>query len=366
MSSHSRVGGSGAKRWINCPASVALSKGLPEEETSVYAQEGTDAHELAEKHLREMIESKKLNLSGNEAVDVYTEYVRQLGCVETLEVEKEICISYLDEELWGTVDAVAYNSKEDVLHVIDFKFGQGVMVDAKNNYQLLFYATGVYHDYLPERIKVHIVQPRANSGDTIKTWEFDAECIVEFEASIRGALDEINRLEDSDAELDENAVSEGSWCQFCPALSVCPKHIARYDSLVPKKELPVTEISDEFIVRVISEKKSLLKWIESLEKDMAKRLLDGEKIEGLKVVESVTKRRFKDFDKFQKKFGKTKTQKKVPITLTEAKKAFGEDALAPYLEKPAGKPTMVPADDKRKPIEVSITEGYDSIEGDEA
>ena len=56
---HAKLSASGAGRWASCPGSVQMEDGIPDSE-SVYAKEGTLAHELSELKLKHYLDPKGL------------------------------------------------------------------------------------------------------------------------------------------------------------------------------------------------------------------------------------------------------------------------------------------------------------------
>lgn len=139
MTAHAKLGASNAHRWMVCPGSVAAEDGLPDK-TSAFAQEGTDAHELAEQALRmahmppEHVEkrdwAKYADIKSNEFLDlfedqvmadyvrVYTDYVNHLAVdCDTIEIEQRVSYADWVPGGFGTADAIIV--KGDTLHVCD-------------------------------------------------------------------------------------------------------------------------------------------------------------------------------------------------------------------------------------------------------
>ena len=174
---HCLLGGSSSERWINCPPSARLTEDM-EDVTSVYAEEGSNAHALAEYKLNRAIgikleypELSIFNKEMDEYTDSYVSFV--LEQIETLKEEDNGNAPYVMVEhqvsydKWvsggfGTIDFLAATNK--TLHVIDFKYGLGVKVDATENSQLKIYALGAIQEleclYDFEKIILNIYQPR--------------------------------------------------------------------------------------------------------------------------------------------------------------------------------------------------------------
>ena len=226
---HARASASKADQWVTCPASIAYVEKLirqgklpAKEDRSVYADEGTRAHDYAEAYLTAYIAGTKLppvpqEYVDNDSVGLIMSYINgviELKGEDDLLVEVEVPLFYSANES-GTVDACVLTPYS--LHVRDLKWGYGV-VDSRFNRQSAIYAESMikdinddilaekYPDYLtiPDSfpITIGIVQPRTAMDDTV--WEltygelkaFNLEALVAhrqiltnrvfFQASIKG------------------------------------------------------------------------------------------------------------------------------------------------------------------------------------
>jgi hypothetical protein len=178
---HSSQSASGAYRWMACPPSAQLEQQFPNE-TSIYADEGTAAHDLAEHKLKKALKlrSKKPNSKYHseemdEMTDAYVEY-----CLSLIEKEKEGCkdVQVLIEQKldfsdyvpngFGTGDLVVVGN--ETLHVVDLKYGKGVMVSAERNPQMMLYALGALSIfemlYEIKKVSMTIAQPRLDNFST--------------------------------------------------------------------------------------------------------------------------------------------------------------------------------------------------------
>lgn len=389
MSGHSKLGASGCKRWMACPASIALAVGLPQAPTSKYAEEGTLAHELAEQMLRNFYSigdslidktipalSFEPDSEMTQHVLKYCDFITDLttsfvGNFQTL-IEEKVHIEWVDQELWGTADCIVYDPEENHMHVFDLKYGEGIMVDAEENPQLLFYAAGCFMKFMPETITSYIIQPRANSGDTVKSWTYPASRIHEFEAELTEAVLQVdgylNGAPDPGWEepIGSSDVNPGDHCQFCPAKTICPKHLETFTDLTAALENQILpqELTKELMLKVMEVKKELLDWIKGIEEAALDRLLKGEEIEGLKLVRKRTNRTWKDEAKFIKKFGKRKTTVTKVMTPAQAEKAFSKSEVAHYATQEEGQPTLALESDKRKAIAPPALEMFENVEGE--
>ena len=145
-SQHAILSASGADRWIHCHPSARLEEPI-EEKPSVYAAEGTEAHSVAEKKLRNWIEGhprrkvKAATGEMDEATNFYKDYVLEVynkekkkSDIADLFIEVQVDLTPWIPEGFGTSDAVIVSNH--TLHVIDFKYGEGVKVNAPHNPQL--------------------------------------------------------------------------------------------------------------------------------------------------------------------------------------------------------------------------------------
>ena len=228
MAAHSKLGASSAYRWFACPGSVKACADAPDNE-SVYAAEGTAAHELAaaclektpfkapEDFLGKAFNGFEVTEEMAEAVEVYrTAILDEYEMGDELMVEQRFDLSHVYPGCFGTNDALLYRESEGLLIVYDYKHGRGVPVEVEGNKQLLYYALGACtgkHNRRVEQVELVIVQPRCpHPNGPVRRWRFDAVDLLDFEAELRAAA---RRTEDSDER------HAGSHCKFCPAAPTC-------------------------------------------------------------------------------------------------------------------------------------------------
>ena len=228
---HALLSASSSKQWLHCPPSVRLQEGFPNE-SSNYAEEGTFAHEVCEykvkKYLHERVKRPQSEEYDTEEIeqitDLYAEFVistveemKRNGCEPLVLVEERVDYSHIAPAGFGTADMLIIGRDDDgrgLLHVCDFKTGQGVFVDADHNSQMMLYALGGLHAYgyiYPiERVRMTIIQPRL---ENISTFECSRSELEEWGESIKPI-----------AEMAYEGKGEqkpGDWCRFCRAKSVC-------------------------------------------------------------------------------------------------------------------------------------------------
>ena len=360
MAKHAVLSASSSERWINCPPSARLCEAY-EDKGSDYAAEGTDAHTLCEYRLKQALgiptEDPIENLSWyNEEMEEcaagYTAYV-----VELLETAKQTCsdpvvmieqrvdFSRWVQEGFGTADCILI--ADGVLNIVDYKHGKGVEVSAEGNTQLSLYSLGALEIfdgiYDIDRVCVHIFQPRKSN-------------VVSF------MMDKADLYQWADTELTEKAqlayegqgsFSCGEWCRFCKAKAECRERaeanlaLARYEFQSPAL------LDDEEIADILGKVDALTAWASDVKEYALQQAISGKEWTGWKLVEGRSNRKYTSeaavattvegagFDPYERKvLGVTAMQKMLGKTRFE-------ELLAPYIEKPQGKPTLVPESDKR-------------------
>lgn len=312
---HSEHGASGAYRWLACPGSVSMSRGIPDK-TSPYAVEGTAAHELAELALLKKrdadfwigtkLEGVEVTQEMADAVQVYVDYiVTKLRDGDDLRIEQRIKLDKLNpaRPMFGTADCVIYRESEKHLYVIDYKHGAGVPVDAVDNPQLRYYALGALlslgESQPCEQITACIVQPRADHpdgpirADTMSTGE-----LLDFAADL---------VEGVEATLQEDApLNPGKHCRFCKAAAICPAkrdqalELAQIefgdDALLPDRIDP-RQMTIEQVSNFLNAADQIEDWLRSLRAHVQSQLEAGEAVPGWKLVNKRATRVWSDKDK---------------------------------------------------------------------
>lgn len=238
---HSLLSPSGASRYLECLAAPAMCMGLGDTE-SAYADEGTRAHEIAERCLRENLEPAIAVLPGEE--DFIEPLARYIGNVhaatfgaEHLWYEQKVDLSHiLGTGEGGTADVVALvPTKESALEVkatytlvvIDLKYGKGVPVSAANNPQLMLYALGAYEmarllGYEITGVVTYIEQPRLTESSC---FAYSLEMLADFAQNVKSKARVIKLLVDKTLPLDDTYFAPGEkTCRFCAAAKTecCP------------------------------------------------------------------------------------------------------------------------------------------------
>ena len=226
MSKHSPIGASSRYRWSKCPGSVQMSDGMPNV-AGPAAIEGTLAHELVA-YVLEKAFSKNVGYSAvtDELLahlDVYLSYVWQLKQKsKVIHIEHSFDMQDIFYQLYGTADCVAFDEENETLHVVDYKHGQGIVVEVENNLQLEYYALGALSTlkYPCRWVQMTIVQPRAYHPDgPIRHWKIPSIDFIEIEHQL---------IREAKAAMKKDAtLLAGTHCMFCPGKKVCPEnHVA--------------------------------------------------------------------------------------------------------------------------------------------
>lgn len=376
---HALLSPSSAARWMRCPASVVVTRDMPED-SSPYAVEGTCAHRLAELLLNgadgfPADEAAKVIAAGVdpdslvEPVRVYVDYVRSLGSEIVTEVSLDISLITKEPEARGTSDAVVFS--EGVLHVCDLKYGKGEPVSADGNPQLAIYAGAALaaFDFLGEirEVCMHIVQPRLNS---ISVWRVSVDELMAFLADVTRAGAQCLRLldeyQDPDTVPAEFFQPCANACRFCRNRGKCTA-LAKYALSVAGLDLPAplkASLDAQQLAYILDRIGLIKSWMGEVEAAAHAALMEGREVPGYKLVEGrAGSRKWTDESKAEKLLKAWKVPAdfryvKSLISPTQAEKLLKLktltdeqwDELCGYVSREPGKPTVVPASDKRPAI----------------
>lgn len=361
---HALLSPSASHRWLNCPPSVRLTEGL-ESETSAYAEEGTCAHSLCEYKVNQAIgiqeedprpALKYLDEEMEECSDEYRNFVmetfakneEETGSKPFISIEERLDISRYVPDCSGTGDCVICS--DGVLHVIDFKYGSGVKVDADRNSQLMIYALGAYELfkmlYDIQVVRMSIFQPRMAN---VSTYEMPIEDLLSW------AKEELMPK----AELAFNGTGEmasGPWCRFCKLKPSCKKRAEENMAGVWEDFALPPVLSNEEVSEILDKASEIKNWLTDIEGYAFEVLQRGGEIPGYKIVEGKSNRKYTDEEAVAstvQEAGYDPYEKKVlgitAMTSLLGKKKFNE-LLSPFVTKPQGKPTLAPLSDERKAI----------------
>ena len=368
---HSEVGASGAHRWMLCPGSVTLSRGLPNP-SSEFAEEGTRAHELGEAILSglELIDIVNRTPEDQEMIDYVSEYtnfvleelnrcqVKQTEKI-VLHVEAEVNLHDIDERMFGTQDAMFYCAAEGTLYVFDLKYGKGIEVDVEDNPQLMYYALASWTTCFASKVVLTIVQPRTD-GQSIKRVTYSYADMMRFSRELEVA---INRV---DAE-PETYVPGPKQCKWCIASAVCPalsKTFSDTTQLQPQNPLvesdtpTVVDMTPERLGTIYANIPMLKKWLEDVDTHCVELSKAGVTIPGTKLVQQRKHRVFKNPKAAKNallKAGYREKDIEASKLITPAqleKLGVPKKEVAKLTITPVGKPVLARENDKRPALDI--------------
>lgn len=357
---HAVLSASSSERWLNCPPSARLCEAY-EDKGSDYAAEGTDAHALCEFRLKQALEIpaddpiENLSWYNEEMEDCaagYAAYVSELletaklTCADpVILIEQRVDFSRWVQDGFGTADCIVIADGE--LNIVDYKHGKGVEVSAVDNPQMMLYALGALEIfdgiYDIDSVRMTIYQPRKSNISV---------CVMEKDGLLEWAQNDLTYK----AKLAYEGGGDfhcGEWCRFCKAKAECRERaeanlaLARYDF----EEPPL--LTDEEIADILDKVDALTAWAADVKEYALQQAVSGTAFPGWKLVEGRSNRKYTSeaavaaavegagFNPYEKKL----------LGITAMQKLLGksrfEELLAPYIEKPQGRPTLVRSSDKR-------------------
>lgn len=357
---HALLSASSSHRWLNCPPSARLCENY-DDKGSDFAAEGTDAHALCEYKLKKALgipdENPTDNLSWYSAemedcANGYAAFVTELveeakkSCPDPVVlIEQRLDYSKYVAEGFGTGDCVII--ADGTLHIVDYKHGRGVLVEADENPQMKLYALGALElfdcIYDISTVSMTIYQPRRSN---VSTFSVPKEELYNWAYNVLIPV----------AELAFEGGGEyrcGEWCQFCKAKADCRKRAEANMELAKYEFRQPPLLADEEVEEILSKLDGLTSWANDIRDYALRAAISGKKWTGFKLVEGRSNRRYTDenaviaavqnagFDPYEHKLlGVT------AMTSLLGRKQFNE-ILGGYVTKPQGKPTLAPESDKR-------------------
>lgn len=378
MSDHAMLSPSSARRWINCPPSAKINAEAPAKDT-VYTREGTLAHAICELKARKYfltgIGPKKYKTAMDQFradelwqdemeghTDAYLEALKDIaaGFKAPPHVALEVRVDFTEyvPEGFGTCDCLMIGGvpdrEGDVLHIVDFKYGKGVPVEAEKNPQMMLYALGALLDYGPiydiDLVRMTIIQPRIKSESD--TWEISAGELLDWAIHVVKPAAAL-------AIRGEGDFAEGDWCRFCAIRATCRARAAAQTALEDFGFRLPPELTGEEVGRALTLGQRLKQWLTDIEEYALSACLEGVEIPGYKAVEGRSVRAWTDPDgafSAARAAGVPEEMlyERKPVSLAQLEKLMGKkafsEALADYVVTPPGKPTLARADDRRRAI----------------
>lgn len=383
---HAVLSASSSKQWLNCTPSARLREQFPEEPSEA-AEEGTLAHQFCELKLRRLFlepgmaekefksrlgklkKDPRYSPEMDRFTDEYVDYVQQIAygypAAPYVAVEKQVDYGHVAPEGFGTADCIILQGED--LHIVDFKYGKGIVVSAEGNSQLALYALGALRlyglIYPVKAVHCHIVQPRVRN---FSRWEATAQGLTAWG-------DEVVKPAARLAYAGEGEFCQGKWCDdcFCQIAGTCRARAAENVPVLQGQVDAVTGkmkegalLTNEEIGRLLPLLQMAEPWIKKVKKAAVAKLLAGEAIPGWKLVEGRSNRQLTDTKAayaalVKAGYKKAMFYEQVPLPLTQTEKLITKEdydtILAPYIEKPKGAPTLAPEEDRRSPYQKDTT-----------
>lgn len=371
---HALLSPSSSHRWLHCTPSARLEEHVPDE-GSLFAEEGSIAHAGCAMRLLQLLGGAEKQIEQAEAeynagaqwhctemddaIDLYVSAVwdkyqerRKTTPDAQLLVERRLDFTEWVPEAFGTGDAIII--ADDLIEIVDFKYGKGVEVSAVENSQMMIYALGALSefdsDYRINRVRMTIVQPRKHnysdfemSVSDLTTWAVDTLVPIAKKAY-----------------AGEGEQLPGEWCRFCKIKATCAKLANQAISVYTQHE-DKARITDTEMPAILALIPAIKSWCTAVEDYATARAIAGDEFKGFKLVEGRSIRQIEDPAAFADKLSEAGYDNiyRAPElkTIGELEKMIGKAKFAAlangYVVKPAGKPTLVPESDKRQPIHVN-------------
>lgn len=366
MADHAVLSASGSHRWLNCTPSARLELEF-ENPGSEAAREGTAAHALCEHKLKRALHMRSRRPVSDydsdemeECTDAYAEFV-----MEQYEAAKQVCkdpVILIEQRLdfscyvpngFGTGDCLIIS--DDRLHIIDFKYGMGILVDAEDNPQMKLNALGALavYDALYDirEVSMTIFQPRR---ENVSTWTVPVE---DLKAWAENELKPKAKM----AYDGEGEYLPGEWCTFCRVAVRCRARAEEKLKLAQTEFRVSPLLTDTEIEGILAVLPDLTKWANEITAYALDAALNhGKEWNGFKVVEGRSVRKYRDeaaVAEAAKEAGYKDIYRQSIIPLTEMQRLMGKDKfeeiLGGLITKAPGRPTLVPMSDKRPAMNVS-------------
>ena len=371
---------SASSRWLNCPGSVIAVRNY-ENRGSSAALEGTCAHQLGqiglEKELSEKELLKYIGESLSDAPDViidkemvnyvqgYIDYCRSFKGDHYVEIK----VSYENvvKGGFGTSDFIAIDADNKKIVCVDLKFGKGVEVSAIDNTQAQLYALGVINEYEfiydfddSWTIDMHIYQPRISN---FSDWEITYNELMLFADVVRERV-ALSQQPDAPFNPSEKA------CQWCAHKADCNALFKHTEKVISSQfdDLDLPDATTVDVKLVLDNKKLIESWLKAVQDNAFEKIMNGEPVDGYKVVAGRSSRKWVDEDGARKALESEHKPEELQvvkfITVAQAEKLVGKKDFVVYADdhviKSDGAPTLVPEKDKRPSI-TDVTCDFDEL-----
>lgn len=354
------VGGSTAKRVINCPGSVALVNKMPKQPSSEHADRGTMLHDVMAEILGKDLDPRSFigtTYEGQvlteelfeEKIVTALEALNEIDPHKRLEYEVETRVGFGDllPGVFGSTDLVGRIGDRAI--VLDWKFGDGVVVSAEENDQLMFYAAASMRTEEAKwafagalEVELIIVQPPA-----IRRWVTTKERIHQFEQELVKAV--------KAAQLPDAKLQHGDHCRWCTGKPICPKMTGAVGRAL---QVQLKEIDVDMLGKYLKNADLLEDWIKDL-RGLAMQLLEKSlPVPGYKLVQKQARRKWSDESKAKEALLELGLKESVVVETSVMSPAQAEKALKKrFSELPEGLvksessgTTMAPESDPRPAV----------------
>lgn len=376
MGKHALLSASSSHRWLNCPPSARLCEQY-EDKGSSYAAEGTEAHTLGEYKLKSALGIRAKDPTVHlayyseemeECANGYAAYIMELmetakqACTDPVVlIEQRLDFSKYVEGGFGTGDCVVI--ADGTLHICDYKHGQGVLVESEDNPQMKLYALGALElfdsIYDISEVSMTVYQPRR---ENISTFTVSKEDLYQW-------ADDVLKPKAKLAFEGGGEYRSGDWCRFCRAAVKCRArseenlNLARFEFALP----PI--LTDEDIEEILAKLDDLTSWANDVRAyALSAAINQGKEWEGFKLVEGRSNRKYTNeaaVADAAKAAGYQDIYRQSLIPLTEMERRLGkekfQEVLGGLVERPSGKPTLVPLSDKRPSIKISAKNDFKEV-----
>lgn len=371
MTAHHKYGGSTAKRTRKCPQWIPLSEGVTKGKVGMAASEGTMMHTMFEAGMLDpdydpaKLLGLQTTIDGN-LVTVTDDMVRK---VNDAYAEMDTVMDDFDpdddehfyeenhqfnDDIGGTADVVVMSKRLNAFGVGDLKTGDGLMVYAEQNSQLLFYAWMMVLKYAKlfdfnedTEIVLFIIQPSDRRDDYYDEWVTDLKTVLDFAESFKLAV----RV----AESGQGDPTPGDHCKYCPAMLTCP---AKTGQIALSQRMPVNGAEIDGLIKALNMVHDVEEWCREVLKVAHEQAEAGVELEGWKLVNKRATRKWLDEPAAQKKLKLARSvtiddymdmKLKSPTQLEAALKKKGVDfeKYASMIHLHSSGTTLVSADDKR-------------------
>lgn len=392
---HDLLSPSSAHCWMKCPGAPALAAEITDaDDSSVYAEEGTLAHEQAERAANSWFENIPYYPSTDDAemirhaqgwAKMLGSYVNRQG-LAFWAAERKLAIGVVTGRTGatGTADFVAID-KNGLLTIADFKYGMGVEVQAERNPQLSIYALAAIAEFDVFQpitgVRLIIYQPRISERE--KVYEWDMGALRRFGVSVAQCAERATSLIGK-PDIAASYLNPGEdQCRFCKAKATCPALRAKTKEVIAadfdilpvetKPELPVPT-TEEQLSRALPWLETIEKWCDAVRARALSHLMGGGAVPGYKIVAGRKGARKwvpgaeEEIDRMRIRRDVLYT--KTLITPTQAERAVKEGHIGPrqwraiskLFTQSEGKPALAPESDKRPAITVSLKDEFETLE----